>query len=190
MFAFSSISHQGSWWCHQMKKFSASLALCLGISLVTGEFPSQRPVTWSFDVFFDLCLNKWLSKQSRRRWFEMPPRSLWHHCNGVKLLKSFLVEDKNLLIVYGQYYGCCWPGDIRSQGISSLGIKLVHPQYQQNCNIRHTKSPNLHFLVSSCSGLCLIHWSQVLSQEWRCSWRSADRWCSNYIWVINNVIAY
>ena len=28
--------------------------LCEGISPVTGEFPSQRPVTWSFDFFFDL----------------------------------------------------------------------------------------------------------------------------------------
>ena len=46
------------------------------------------------------------------------------------------------------------------------------------------------FLVSFCSGLCTIHWSQVLSREWRCSWSSADRRCSNYIWVINNFIAY
>ena len=44
-------------------------------------FPSQRPVTWSFDVFFDLCLNKRLSKQSRCRWFETPSHSLWRHCN-------------------------------------------------------------------------------------------------------------
>ena len=44
-------------------------------------------------------------------------------------------------------------------------------------------------LVSSSSCLCLIHWSQVLSREWRCSWSSADRRCSNYIWVINNFIA-
>ena len=29
-----------------------------------GEFPAQRPVTQSFDVFFDLRLNKRLSKQS------------------------------------------------------------------------------------------------------------------------------
>ena len=28
-----------------------------------GEFPAQRPVTRSFDVFFDLCPNKRLSKQ-------------------------------------------------------------------------------------------------------------------------------
>ena len=46
------------------------------------------------------------------------------------------------------------------------------------------------FLVSSCSCLCPIHWSQVLSWEWRYSWSSADRQCSNYIWVINNFIAY
>ena len=46
------------------------------------------------------------------------------------------------------------------------------------------------FLVSSCCCLCPIHWSQVLSWEWRCSWSSADRRCSNYIWVTNNFIAY
>ena len=47
-----------------------------------GEFSSQRPVSRSCDVFFDLCLNKRFSKPSRRRWFEMPSRSLWRHCNG------------------------------------------------------------------------------------------------------------
>ena len=31
------------------------------------------------------------------------------------------------------------------------------------------------FLVSSCSCLCPIHWSQVFNREWRCSWSSADR---------------
>ena len=46
------------------------------------------------------------------------------------------------------------------------------------------------FLSSSCSCLCPIHWSRMLSWEWRCSWSSADRRCSNYIWVINNLIAY
>ena len=48
---------------------------------VTGEFPSQGPVTRSFDVCFDLRLNKCLSKQSRSWWFETPWRSLWRHCN-------------------------------------------------------------------------------------------------------------
>ena len=46
------------------------------------------------------------------------------------------------------------------------------------------------FLVSASSCLCAIYWSLVLSGEWRYSWSSADRRCSNYIWVINNLIAY
>ena len=45
-------------------KFSALLTLCAGNSPVTGEFPSQKPVTRSFHVFFDLHLSKLLSKQS------------------------------------------------------------------------------------------------------------------------------
>ena len=48
---------------HQMETFSALLAICVGNSPVPGEFPTQRPVTRSFDVFFDLRLNKRLSKQ-------------------------------------------------------------------------------------------------------------------------------
>ena len=47
-----------------------------------GEFPAQRPVTRSFDVFFDLYLNKRLSKQSWGWWFETLSCPLWRHCNG------------------------------------------------------------------------------------------------------------
>ena len=47
-----------------METFSALLAICVGNSSVPGEFPTQRLVTRSFDVFFDLRLNKRLSKQS------------------------------------------------------------------------------------------------------------------------------
>ena len=46
------------------------------------EFPTQRPVTRSFDIFFDLRLNKRLSKQSWGWWFETPSWSLWRQCNG------------------------------------------------------------------------------------------------------------
>ena len=70
-----------SWWRHQKETFAALLVLCAGNSHVPGEFPTQRPVTPSFEVFFDLRLNKWLSKQSIRRCFETPSRSLWRHCN-------------------------------------------------------------------------------------------------------------
>ena len=49
-----------SWWRHQMETFSASLAICVGNSPVPGEFPTQRPVTRSFDVFFDL---RWVNNR-------------------------------------------------------------------------------------------------------------------------------
>ena len=42
-----------------METFSALLAICAGNSPVPGEFPTQRPVTRSFDVYFDL--NSWVN---------------------------------------------------------------------------------------------------------------------------------
>ena len=75
-----------------METFSALLALCTGNSPVTGEFPAQRPVTRSFDVFFDLRLNKRLSKQSWGWWFETPWLSLWRHCNVLVAYILFVVE--------------------------------------------------------------------------------------------------
>ena len=71
------------WWRHQMETFSALLALCAGKSPLTGEFPAQRPVSRCFDVFFDLRLNKPLSKHSWGWWFETSSRSFWRHCNTV-----------------------------------------------------------------------------------------------------------
>ena len=65
-----------------METFSVLLAICAGNSPVTGEFPTQRPVMRSFDVFCDPCLNKWLSKQSRGWWYKMLSRPLWRHCNA------------------------------------------------------------------------------------------------------------
>ena len=79
------IHFQWTWWRHQMETFSALLAICAGNSPVPGEFPAQRPVTRSFDVFFDLRLNKRLSKQSWSWWFETLPRPLWRHSNEIAM---------------------------------------------------------------------------------------------------------
>ena len=57
---------RNAWWRQQMETSSALLALfpfCGEFTPVTGEFPSQRPVTRSLNAFFDLRMNKWLSKQ-------------------------------------------------------------------------------------------------------------------------------
>ena len=77
------IYYEITWWRHQMETFSALLAICAGNSPVPGEFPTQRPVTRSFDVFFDLRLNKRLSKQSWDWWFETLSRPLWRHRNDI-----------------------------------------------------------------------------------------------------------
>ena len=77
------LSGMYSWWRHQMDTFSALLALFVGNYPATGEFPVQRSVTRSFDVFFELLLNKRWSKQSWGWWFETPSSSLWRHCNDI-----------------------------------------------------------------------------------------------------------
>ena len=86
-------SWEHSLWCYSMMTssngniFRVTGPLC-------GEFtgprwiPSQRPVTRSFDVSFHLCLNKRLSKQSWGWWFETTSRSLWRHCNALRIYRS------------------------------------------------------------------------------------------------------
>ena len=52
-----------------METFSALLAICAGNSPVTGEFPARRPVTRSFDVFFDLRPNNgWVNNGEAGDW--------------------------------------------------------------------------------------------------------------------------
>ena len=104
-----------------------TLAICAGNSPVPGEFPAQRHVTRSFDVFFDLRLNKRLSKQSWGWWFEAPSRSLWRHCNAnmshefdwkhhyfllsiwvCVVYKYFLVLEPSInILVVTKYYIAC-----------------------------------------------------------------------------------
>ena len=73
----------------------------------TGGFPSQRPVTWNFDVFFDLCLNKRLSKQSGCWWLEMQWRSLWCHCNELRSLKSLIISHRMYKGLLKSWYCPC-----------------------------------------------------------------------------------
>ena len=77
-----------------------------------GEFPSQKPMTRSFHVFFDLRLNKRLCKQTRFLWYETPTHSLWRHYNAglVHVMIRWLFEATSLLqpmpitIQYHQFY--------------------------------------------------------------------------------------
>ena len=111
-----------TWWRHQMETFSALLALCAGISPVTGEFQSQRPVTRSFDAFFLLRLNKRLSKLPWGWWFETSSRSSWRHCNKsgkinwkrpylashfLLLMTLLLVLLSSIMFSRPNWFNCC-----------------------------------------------------------------------------------
>ena len=68
------------------KHFRITGLLC---GKVTGHrwIPAQKPVTRGFDVLFDLYLDRHLSKQWKRWWFETPSRWLWRHCNAEIICK-------------------------------------------------------------------------------------------------------
>ena len=102
------------WWCpkhcteNMMTSWNGNI-FCItghlrGKFTGPGEFPAQRPVMRSFDIFFGLRLNKWLSKQSWGWWFETLSHPLWRHCNETanntiptfpfKLLAYFIISYK------------------------------------------------------------------------------------------------
>ena len=98
-----------SWWRHQMETFSALLVFCAGNSPVTGEFTAQRPVAQSFDVLFDLRLNKRFTKQSCGWWFETPSRPLWRRCNVLGVVVGVGVggwESVDGVVVVGWCFKC------------------------------------------------------------------------------------
>ena len=97
----------GTWWRRHMETFSALLAICAGNSPLTVEFPAQRPVTRSFDIFFDLRLNKRSSKQWWRWWFETPSRPLWRQCDDFKIWKCDTGGYVDLQYCMPQDCACC-----------------------------------------------------------------------------------
>ena len=108
--------------------------LCAGNSPVPGEFPTQRPVTRRFDVYFDLRLNKRLCKQSWGWWFETLLCPLWRHSNDIKWRKplcgltySWIWTDWYCILNF-----CCWVPLIdalanhsdRNEPLTRRGVKL------------------------------------------------------------------
>ena len=63
---------------------------------------------------------------------------------------------------------------------------------RQISNIRPTYTPNFNVSRLVLQFRFPSYWCQALSRVWRCSWSSAERRCSNsnYIWLINNIIAH
>ena len=90
--------------------------------------PLTKPVTSKFDVFFDLRLNKRLCKQWRRRWFETPSRSLWHHCDAyfqrIKIPFSLI----SLSVHQNKFYAC----------LDSIPVPCVPCIICKNCSDRYS----------------------------------------------------
>ena len=111
-----------------------------------GEFPTQRPVTRSFDVFFDLRLNKWLSKQPWSWWFETLSWSLWRQCNELLAAQAF-----------------------RNVRTSKLHDIIYHPPGEHNSfaikfNLHHLT--NMHAVNTCCGVICAaMSCDQILLQS-------------------------
>ena len=110
-----------------------------------GEFtgarwiPTQRPVTQSFDVFFDLRLNKRLSKKCRGWWFETLSRPLWRHRNATSYcgaLYKFRWQEENKLrwLFAIKIILSCSPCDIRPSWIT---IKIM--VHESHCILNQAK---------------------------------------------------
>ena len=111
-------------------------------SPVIGEFPTQWPVTRSFDVFFDLHPNKRLSKQFCGWWFVTPSHPLWRHFNeSVWIPQQNKTKHGNVIcLFYGVYstlwrlsaimnngsfyWHCQWLGAVRQQAITWASVDL------------------------------------------------------------------
>ena len=104
---------QISWWRHQMERFFVSLGLCAGNSPVTGEFPSQRPVTRSFDGFFFICAwtNGWVNNRYAG---DFDFRRHHAHCD-VTVMSMLVLEMISMHIFYVIY-----------------SLQYVHGRHQQN----------------------------------------------------------
>ena len=101
---------------------SVLLSLCEENPPVTGGLPSQRPVTRSFDIFFYMCLNKRLRKQSRRRLFETSSCSLWHHCYFITVYLDLVLD---IFLEMHLFYDREFMYNGVIQGQSDYPLKLV-----------------------------------------------------------------
>ena len=117
-----------------METFSALLAICAGNSAV----PAQRPVSRSFDVFFDLRHNKRLSKQSWGWWFETLSRPLWRHCHELAQSEDTDIVNVGDMISSKQAIKNNIEGPYKTslenkmQDTENFPILRTYPLFQQN----------------------------------------------------------
>ena len=140
-----------------METFSALLAICAGNSPVPGEFPTQRPVTRSFDIYFDLRPNERLSKQSLGWRFETLSPPLWRHRKVV--LTNDLCGDLAYWFLPDASFGLqgnvsdngLWPGSHPAVIWTNVGILLLEPLKQTSMKF---EMDIIHFHTTKCIWKC------------------------------------
>ena len=85
------------------------------------EFLTQRPVTRSFDVFFDLRLKKRLSKQPWGWRCETPSWSLWRQCNENRNVPNCAVQD--MIMLLSIQYTPTWTHTIHTLTVIIISVK-------------------------------------------------------------------
>ena len=143
-----------SWWRHQMEKFSALLAFCAGNSPVTGKFPTQRPVTRSFNVCFDLHLNKRLIKQLWGWWFKMPSCSLWRHRNVFRDVNISMYISTNKQFIATLINQWCYKWNLGKQACCLMSVGYENVRYLSEGNIY--EEINIHVIHPVAPSL--THW--------------------------------
>ena len=136
---YSDDKQKTTWWRHQMETFSALLAICAGNSPVPGEFPTQRPVTRSFDVYFDLRSNKRLSKQPWGWWFETLSCSLWRHRNEEGLSPCHMAKIKLSMWVHCHINNIFKGSKCPIKRESEWSISSSHCRYRFYCMNYHKR---------------------------------------------------
>ena len=105
-------------------------------SHLCGEFtgsrwiPHKKPVTRSFNVFFDLRLNKRLSKQWWGWWFDMPWGPLWRHCNKSFVCRVISFVQATIILTL----------QVEKKNSSNTSWKSIKPSA---CSIFHRKYKNI-----------------------------------------------
>ena len=144
------------------------MTLCAGNSSGHGEFPAQRPVTRSFDVFIDLRLDKQLSKQSGGWWFETLSCPLWRHRNDVIQVNTY-----RFIIICDGNEICFWY--CNSLRMTDYLLFL--------CLLSFSSCPKIHFVIKTIDENPLQIWPVDPFAVWNISNISNFIYlCTRHVW--------
>ena len=139
------------------------MAILAGYSPMTGEFPAQRPVTRSFDVFLDLRLIKRLSEQSRGWWFETQSHPLW--CNENILYNSCIwttcidtMYNKRHIDFLGDIMQAASMCKLHSVCHFMVRYKRISSYRYYDPYCRNMPVHCIHTFILVCNGFIIIFW--------------------------------